>query len=79
MRGNKRVTSNIRMMTDMVTAPQRDIVTNMRKWLDRIVFKNETIASDGMLVEDCCARTDIACQVVTKSQPGLELLLADLI
>lgn len=73
------MTSDIRMMTYVVTAPQRDIIADMRKWLDRIVFKNKTITPEGMPVEDCCARTDIACKIVTESQPGLEFLLADLV
>lgn len=43
MGGNKAVISNGGVMANMISAPQNNIVLNITEWLDRVVFKNETM------------------------------------
>ena len=65
MRGNKAVIANVRMVTDMVPAPQCYVIANSRKWLDRIVFKNEAVFTHFQTRPNAGLATEIAYQAIT--------------
>jgi hypothetical protein len=42
------------VVANMVTAPHHDIVADFYKWLDGVVFKDETIIAAGEVRPRCC-------------------------
>src|SRR6266481_3709653 len=51
MRCDEAVVADSRMVANMITAPQCDVVTNSDKRLNGVVFKNETVFTDLAHVE----------------------------
>ena len=37
------------IMTDVISAPERDVVSDLNERLNCVVFKNEAVVADGML------------------------------
>ena len=40
------------VMSYVIPAPQCDVVANGGKWLDGVVFKNETVLADAALIQN---------------------------
>ena len=55
-----------RMMTNMVAAPHRHIVTDFHKRLDGIVFKNKAIFANITFIQHGRIWTDIACNLIAQ-------------
>jgi hypothetical protein len=44
--------TNLRMVADMIPAPQCNIVTYQNKWLDGIVLQNKTVIANLVFIKD---------------------------
>ncbi|MNV56544.1 hypothetical protein D3C71_1488350 [compost metagenome] len=62
-------------MTDVITAPERYIVTDPAKWLKSIVFENQTIIAD-LLGQNSRTRADVARHGVAQCAHRIHLLCA---
>jgi hypothetical protein len=77
----KQLIMNDTVMPYVVAAPEDDIITNLYKWLDGIIFKNKTIISDLSIVPNKRPAADIADTLIPfllgcKVESGVEFGLA---
>ena len=64
VRSNEGMITDNRMMTDMITAPKRHIVTNSYERLNCIILKNKAIISYPPAIEHCSSRTNITRKLI---------------
>jgi len=72
VRANETVVFDDRIMSNMIAAPQGDIVADSHKRLDSVIFKNETILADRLLHKDGCSTADITWAGVSPRGTRLE-------
>ncbi|KRW69516.1 hypothetical protein AO735_18205 [Pseudomonas sp. TTU2014-096BSC] len=71
MRGYKAITSYYAMMTNMITTPQYNIITQYDERLNCIIFKNKTVLTNFHIMPNKSPRTHIACGFITSFLSGL--------
>src|SRR5229473_5579445 len=58
------------VVSDVIAAPQDDVVPDFHEWLNRVVFENEAVVTALEAGKDSCSRADVTDQFVTSS-PGI--------
>src|SRR4051794_36715917 len=67
MRSNEAMLLYHGVVSDVVAAPQYDIVADPNKRLNRVVFKNETVLAKVHIAPNESATADIACRTESLS------------
>src|SRR4030095_9517866 len=67
MRGQKAMIVNDRIMAYMISAPKLDVIPYLDERLNRIVFQNKAVVSNGVVREKGAAAADITNQIISQT------------